>query len=153
MSSSSLAQHTINASSALLKISGLRLVLPQNEIIALEARTAVDAHDAGPLSVGWLQHAQQRWPVYCLSADLSLLTAVPVERRACVLLGTEDGCVGVLCDDVSIEQSLNQRQKLPPAMRVLDTPVLGLIELDEDRLACVTSTKCLVAHVIRLVAE
>ncbi len=150
MNSITIARQTVT--SALLQISSLRLVLPQNEILALEAAAEVDARDAGPLSVGWLQHARQRWPVYCLAPDLSLLGAVPVERRACVLLGTEDGCLGVLCDDVSIEQSLNLRHALPPAMYAAGTPVLGLIELEDDGIACVTDTKRLAAHVARLVA-
>jgi hypothetical protein len=147
MNSTAIAQHTVSATSALLKISGLRLVLPQNEILALEAVAEVDARDAGPLSVGWLQHARQRWPVYCLAPDLSLLGAVPVERRACVLLGTEDGCLGILCDDVSIEQALKQRHALPPALHAAGTPVLGLIELEEGGIACVTDTQRLAAHV------
>jgi hypothetical protein len=151
MNSTALAQHAGNAPSALLKISGLRLMVPQSEILALEATAEVDARDAGPLSVGWLQHAAQRWPVYCLAPDLSLLGAVPAERRACVLLGTDGECVGILCDDVSIEQALNRRQALPAAMRSAGSPLLGLIELDEG-IACVSDTGRLLAHVARSVA-
>jgi hypothetical protein len=151
MNPAALVQPAANAPSALLQISGLRLVVPQNEILALEATAEVDARDPGPLSVGWLQHAQQRWPVYCLAPDLSLLGAVPGERRACVLLGADGECVGVLCDDVSIEQSLGQRHAVPAAMRVAGSPLLGLIELAEGGIACVSDTRRLLAHVARAV--
>lgn len=134
----------------MLTISGLRLVLPESEIHALEAVSEVDRRQAEPFSVGWLQHAQQRWPVYCLSPELSLLADVPFERSTCVLLGAGDGCVGILCDGFGIEQSTGLPQDLPLAMRMPDTPIHGLIALDEDRIACVTSAQRLAAHVARM---
>ncbi len=152
MNSTTLSRQAGTAPSALLKISGLRLVVPQSEILALEATAEVDVRDAGSLSVGWLQHAGRRWPVYCLAPDLSLLGAIPAERRACVLLGADGECVGILCDDVSIEQALNRRQALPAAMRSASSPLLGLLELDEGGIACVSDTGRLMAHVARSVA-
>ncbi len=151
MSTTALFQPAATSRSALLTISGLRLALPQRQIRAIEAASVVDARDAEPFSAGWLRHAQQRWPVYCLSQELSLLAAVPAERRTCVMLGTDDGYMGILCDEVSIEQSLDQPHELPPAMHLPDTPILGLIALDEERIACVTSAECLAAHVARQV--
>ncbi|HLP96928.1 MAG TPA: chemotaxis protein CheW [Sideroxyarcus sp.] len=140
-------RHTISTTSALLRFSGLYLALPQQEILAIEAMAEIDPHEAEPHSIGWLTHAQQRWPVYCLSAELALLTAVPGERRVCVLLGAEDGCVGIVCDEISIEQTLDQRHELPPAMCVPHTPVQGLVVLGEDRIACVSDATRLAAYV------
>ncbi len=151
MSSTVLTRPQASATSAILKISGLRLLLPQIEIRALEAADDVEVHDAELPSVGWLRHAQQRWPVYCLSQELSLLTVVPAERRACVLLGAGDGYVGIMCDDVSIgQQTSGQRHELPPAMRLPDMPVLGLMAMDDPGIVCITSAERLTAHLARL---
>jgi hypothetical protein len=86
------------STSALVTISGMRLVLPQVEIRALEAASDVDTQDPDSFSVGWIQYLQQRWPTYCLSPDLTLLTEVPKERRACILLASGADYVGILCD-------------------------------------------------------
>ncbi len=151
MNTTALARPAASATSALLKISGLRLLLPQKEIRALETADSVEKTDALPHSVGWLQHSQQRWPVYCLSQNLTLLDAVPAERRACVLLGAGTGFAGILCDDVSISQSSqSQPLELPPAMRLPQTPVLGLIASGDEGIVCITSAEQLIAHVTLL---
>ncbi len=152
MSTSVLAQpQVVAATSAILKISGLRLSLPQREIRALEAADDVELRDAESSVIGWLRHAQQRWPVYCLSQELAPLAEVPAERRACVLLGSGAGYVGILCDDVSIGQQVRGAQhQLPRVMRTLDTPILGLIATDEQGIVCITSAERLTAHLARL---
>lgn len=138
---------------ALVTIGGVRLVLPQSEIRALEAASDVDRQEPESSSVGWIQYLQQRWPAYCLSSDLTLLTKVPNERRACILLATGADYVGVLCDEVRIarQNELGQQHELPPAMHLSDTPVLGLVGLNEEDVACVTDAKQLVTHITRLV--
>ncbi len=133
---------------AILKISGLRLSLPQTGMRALEAADDVDVSGAATPAIGWIVHGQQRWPVYCLSQDLALLHEMPSERRACVLLDAGEGCVGVLCDDVSMGHE-GQRHELPPAMRLPDTPILGLMETEEG-IVCLTSAERLAAHLARL---
>lgn len=151
MTTTSLVHPAASGTAALLKISGLRMKLPQREIRALETAESIEQLDAAPHSVGWLQHAQQRWPVYCLAQDLSLLPTAPPERRACVLLSAGAGYVGILCDDVSVSaQSQEQRHELPLAMRLPDTPVLALIALGDEGVVCVTSAEQLAAHVVRL---
>ena len=140
---------------AMLKIAGLHLVLPQNEIRALESMDNVERRDAESGRVGWVRYAQQRWPVYCLSQDLALLADVPAARRACVLLGAgQAGYVGMLCDDVSIvRQSLGPRHELPDAMRLPETPVTGLTVLEGETVACLTSAEHLASYLNRLVSE
>jgi len=151
MSTTVLAHAAAGTNAALLKISGLRMMLPQREIRALESGDSIVQLDAAPHSVGWLQHAQQRCPVYCLSQDLSLLPAAPPERRACVLLSAGAGYVGILCDDVSIAaQSQEQQHELPLAMRLPGTPVLALMAMGDEGIVCLTSAEQLVAHVVRL---
>lgn len=153
MSTTAVARSRGISTAVLLKISGLSLVLPQADIRGLESAADIDAGEAEPYSVGWIKYAQQRWPVYCLSPELSLLADVPVARRACALLSTGAGYVGILCDGVSIgkQTELWQRYELPSAMHIADTPILGLISLDEGNIACETNAQLLAAHVARRV--
>lgn len=150
---SPLSPHTAMESenAALLEISGLGIVLPQREIIATEPASAVDSSDAQPFSVGWVHHAGQRWPVYCLAPELSLLIVIPPERSACVVLASSGGFLGIVCDQVTaLDAGAILRQALPPAMRLPDTPVLGLVALGEDRVACASNAQNLAAHISRL---
>lgn len=150
MRSTVLARPAANVTASMLKISGLRMMLPQKEIRALEAADDIVRLDAEPPSVGWLHYAQQRWPVYCLSPELALLADIPATRRACVLLSAGDGYVGLLCDDVSISHQQSQQHELPPAMCLPNTPLLALAAMDDGSVVSVVSAKRLVAHVARL---
>lgn len=139
---------------ALLNISGLRLALPQAEVCALEAAADMDTDETKPLSVGWVHFRQERWPVYCLSPDLSLLVIVPKARRSCAVLDTGAGYVGMLCDEVNfgVQPALEQQQSVPPAMRTPEeSPILGLVALDGDDVACATTTERLINFLTRQV--
>lgn len=151
MSTPTLPQPAATGTSALLRISSLRLELPQSEICALEAATDVDPLDAPPYSVGWILHAEQRWPVYSLSPELSLLIVIPEERRTCAVLASGQGFLGILCDEAgTIQVSASQRQELPPPMRLADSPVLSLVALENGEVACATTAERIAAHLSRL---
>jgi hypothetical protein len=150
MNTTILNQPAVATPSALLQISGLRLLLPQNEIFASEAVDNVEMHDARAPSVGWLRHEQIRCPVYCLSQDLSLLTTIPAERRTCVLLRAVTTYFGILCDSASvIPQTPDNQNELPLAMRLPESPIQGLVALNENGIACLTSTNALAMHIVR----
>lgn len=153
MNITTLTSSTSLSSSALITIAGMRLVLPQSEIRALEAAADVDTQDPDPFSVGWIQYLQLRWPTFCLSPDLTLLSKIPKERRACILLASDAEYMGILCDEVRIarQSDLGQRLDLPQAMNLPDTPVLGLVTVNEGDVGCLTSAKQLVSHITRLV--
>jgi len=145
-------QSVETSTSALVSISGMHLVLPQVEIRALEAAADVDTLDPDPCSVGWIQYLQQRWPAYCLSSNLELLSGIPRERRACILLASGMDYIGILCDEVKIARQvdLGEQHELPSSMRLPDMPVLGLITVNDD-VGCLTSTEQLITHITRLV--
>ncbi len=138
--------------SAVLKMGGVRLALPQREVCAVGAASDVGvSDDLPPFSVGWVVHAERRWPVYCLSPELSLELVVPAEYHACAVLDAGSGFVGILCEEVStVQLAATQRHELPPAMRTAHTPVLSLVALDDGELACATHSERLGAHVSRL---
>jgi len=153
MNTATLIQSTAISTAAFVTIGGMRLVLPQSQIRALEAASDVDRQEPAPSSVGWIQYLQQRWPAYCLSSELTLLTKIPNERRACILLASGSDYVGVLCDEVRIarQNELEQQHELPSVMHLADTPILGLIGSNEDDVGCLTDAKQLVMHITRLV--
>ncbi len=153
MTATLLSPPETDAAMAVLNISGLQLALHRSEIRALESAPDIDTNETKPFSVGWVQFKEERWPAYCLSQDLSLLVVVPRERRSCVVLDTGAGYIGILCDSVNlgIQFRPEQYQELPPPMRLPDTPILGLIALEGDDVACASSAEQLVEHVTRQV--
>ncbi len=153
MNSILITQDGQDGTSALLDIADLRLALPQHEICALDSAGDIDTDETKPLSVGWVHFRQERWPVYCLSPELSLLVIVPKARRSCAVLNTGAGYIGILCDEVTFgfRPALEQQHPLPPLMRMPETPVIGLIALEDDGVACATETARLVEHLNRQV--
>lgn len=145
--------HSPETEAALMLISSLRLMLPQSEVRGLETAAAIDTDETKPFSVGWVRINDERWPVYCLSPELTLLLVVPKERRSCMVLNTGAGYIGILCDEFTVGEDipLEQRRDLPPAMRIADTPILGLAALADGEVACITSAERLVEHVTRQV--
>jgi hypothetical protein len=140
-----------NITAALLKINGLHLLLPQGEIRTLESATDVDATATALHSAGWITYAQKRWPVYCLSDELALLAVVPSERRACAMLATGAGYIGILCDDMIVLKDFSaQRYELPVAMKLPDTPILHLVAYEQG-MACVSNANQLTSYIEQLV--
>jgi hypothetical protein len=135
---------------ALLKVDGLTLMLSQSDIRAIEATVDVDRTDPATFSVGWIVYAQQRWPVYCFSADLRLNFEIPSVRRTCVLMTADDGYVGILADDVSILRQIPERHyPLPDILKLPGSPVQYLMLL-EGAIVCATDAHNLYAHIGRL---
>lgn len=138
-----------NASATVLKIDGLDLLFQQSDIRALESATNVDRNAPAEHSVGWTSYMRQRWPVYCVSDQLELLSVAPPSRRTCALLALEAGYIGVMCDDVSIiKLAAGSRHEVPVAMKDAETPILGLLP-SGDRLLCIGDPSRLAAYIER----
>ena len=122
---------------ARLAIDGLSLLLPQHQIALLEP--ALDVYTGEKF--GWIEVEGEPLPVYCFSQQLSLLHPHPAQRRICALLNGSEGLFGVLCDELDLMGSLNS-VPLPPAMRLPDTPILGLAHR-EQQVFCISSAQAL----------
>lgn len=153
MNSILITQDGADGATALLEIAELRLTLPQAEICALESAGDIDADETKPLSIGWVHFRHERWPVYCLSPELTPLVIVPKARRSCVVLNTGAGFLGILCDNTEfgIQLTLEQQQPLPPAMQMPGSPITGLVALSQDEVACATNAERLVNYLTRQV--
>lgn len=142
-----------NSTAALLKINGLNLLLPQGEIRTLESATDIDSAAAALQSVGWILYLSKHWPVYCLTEELTLVEAVPAERRACAMLAMGAGYIGIMCDDmIMLKDFAAQRHELPLAMRLPGTPISHLVAYGEG-IACVSKAARLTAYIEQLVAK
>lgn len=145
--------HPAQDAAALLKINGLNLLLPQGEIRSLESVTDVDETAPALLSAGWITFLQKRWPVYCLSEKLTLLAHMPLESRACALVAMGAGYIGIMCNDMIVLKNFTaQRYDLPVAMRLPDSPVLYLVQYEQD-IACVSKASRLTAYIEQLVLK
>jgi hypothetical protein len=140
-------------SAAVLKIGGLDLLFQQSDVRALESASSVDGNASSAGSVGWISYMRQRWPVYCLSDQLDLLSGMPPSRRTCALLALKTGYVGMLCDDVTIiKQTAGQCYEVPVAMKSADTPVVGLLP-SGGKLLCFSDPNRLAAYIERQVHQ
>jgi hypothetical protein len=140
-----------NITAALLKIDGFNLILPQGEIRTLESSTDVDTHSPVLKSTGWVDYANKRWPVYCLTEELILLENIPPQRSVCALLGMGAGYIGIMCDDMTVLKDVAaQRYELPVAMRLPGSPILYLVNYEQG-IACVSNARQITAYVERLV--
>ena len=128
---------------AVLVMDGLELLIPQNQVHALEPGFDVQHPDAG--GVGWITVAGTRSPVYCLSRDLQPLREAPASRHICALLDSGAGLFGVLCDEVTMfEQAAHEITPLPACMGSADMPLQGLM-LHGEQVLCVGSADDLLA--------
>jgi hypothetical protein len=111
-----------------LALQGLRLLVPRGAIRSLElAIDMLPASAEHPGSVGQLDLEEQVWPLYALSADLVPLPERPGDYRIAVLMQQGERAYGLLCERFqNIERGLVAPRPVPPAMRVQESPLLGL---------------------------
>lgn len=92
----------LHARSAELVVDGQSLLIAHIHIHSVEPILDVRMEPGHGKALGILQLGEDQWPVYCLDGDLNILGNVPARRRACVLLKSDHGGVGVLCDEVRV---------------------------------------------------
>lgn len=146
-----IARTDSNITAALLKIDSLSLLLPQGEIRTMESSSDIDAIAPALRSAGWVGYAGKRWPVYCLSEELTLMDNVPAQRRGCVLMTMGAGYLGIMCDDmVVLKDVAAQRYELPVPMRLPASPILYLVNYEQG-IASVSNARQITSYVERLV--
>lgn len=92
----------LHARSAELVVDGQSLLIAHVHIHSVEPILDVRMESGHGQALGILQIGDDHWPVYCLDRDLDILRNVPATRRACVLLKSAHGGVGILCDEVKV---------------------------------------------------
>lgn len=132
---------------AVLTIDRQKLLLAQNEIRTLEPVIDIDKKTKLPGTVGTLTIQNIRFPVYCVSEDLTVLEIIPTNRRICVLLDEGENSFGITCDKIETTNSEHLKfYSLPECMSLQDSPILALA-IRGNELNCVTSTGRLAAYI------
>ncbi len=129
-----------------LRLEGLRLLVPQEEVSSLEPEEEADMSTRHPGAVG----EYQAHPVFALPETLDGFLDRE-GRPICALLALPDGdYYGLLCSEVSLLPAggLDIRP-VPAIMLEKDSPLLG-IALDETGLLCLTSAAALHRLIVRL---
>lgn len=130
----------------LLHIDGMQLMLPQGDVCAVESVADLQSQDAVAPAVGRILYLGQSWPVLSLNGELQTLDSIPPARRACVMLATGKGFLGLLCDDVRVlNQQSDADYALPVAMRTANTPIQAIMPF-ENGLACLSDARHLLQY-------
>ncbi|MEE9302814.1 MAG: hypothetical protein V3U84_03420 [Thiotrichaceae bacterium] len=127
---------------AMLLMDGLKLLIPQKQIIALEMTNDIELSQTNDDSVvGYLQFKNMSWPIFCFNSELSLLSAASLSRRFCVLLQSDSASFGILSEQALLLNSGQiDPQQLPEAMLTATTPISGLA-VHMDEVICISSAK------------
>lgn len=138
----------------MLQIADFICLLPQQEVCAVESVSAMIASNAVvPPALGKIRYAQQEWPCYCLSEQLQFLSLAPSTRRACLIVRHEQDFFGLLCDDARVlPQTADQIHALPSAMRSPYSPLLGLVQM-QNQLACLSASAQLARYACQYQSE
>lgn len=131
----------LHARSAELIIDGQSLLIAHIHIHSVEPILDVRIESGHGQALGVLELGDDRWPVYCLDGDLDILAGVPATRRACVLLKSEHGGVGILCDEVRVVDNdsltmvpvpgcMSGQQSLMDSLAVVDGQVTCVLAAD-----------------------
>ena len=114
-----------------LSIEGLRLLIPQSNVTAVEPMfdVAGKASDGG--HVGWIDVADRRIPVFSLSPGLRLRKTLPEASRIYLVLRSRSGPLALVCDWASkVAAGSLRRFAVPRCMRQDSSPLTGLVVLD-----------------------
>lgn len=138
---------------SLLNIGGLHLAVPQKDIDTLEPAADIDGGSVPPHGIGWVRLGRQRWPVFCLSAELRPLTHLPPDHGTCAVLATEGHAIGLVCADVSLIHLPEAAMvPLPAAMALPGRPIRGLAQR-EGQVLCLSSARDLAEYVKTVICE
>ena len=124
---------------AALSLDGLNLLLPQEDVRSVEPVLDVEPTTSQRTAGNWVDQEQKHWSVYCLTADLTPMGDLPVERRVCVILDHEAVRFGLSVEQViTLQQAQLSFFSLPHCMRLPGSPIRALA-CQNDTVLCVTT--------------
>ena len=132
---------------ALMSVSGSRLLLPREDVHAIEGVQEIEGTDNDADSTRWISVEGNRWPVYCLNADLRVGNDIPPEHRLCALVGDGERRIGIVCAELTTHgRSQFQLMPVPDCMRTPGT-LLRALAVQGEEVLCVTTGADLAASV------
>ncbi len=137
----------------LMVFDGGYLFVPQDDVHSVEIIADVQITRTDMGAVGWFFGHGLESQVFCLAYDLSLLVDVPENHEYFILLKSEEQPLGITCQEVeniNFKQRHLYQQKLPKAMKTLESPITHLL-IYQDKVACVCSGTALIKHLSSIV--
>jgi hypothetical protein len=124
---------TVAAHLVLLQIGRTRVALSQGAVRSLESAADVDPHEARLPALGSIAAIGADLPVFALDEELAPLDTLPRNRRICAILQADHGIFGLLCDEAQVlPREGRSVHSLPQAMRRANSPIQGVITLEDD---------------------
>ena len=138
---------------AVLTLDGLRLALPQRDMVTLELSSVLAANPLGNVEIGTFAQKNRTWPAYALDAALAL-QAAGVTRRLCAFFKTAGQVRGLLCDAFSLLPADGDlvAEPLPGCMVQTYSPITGYA-LRENQVIAATSAQTLGAYLEHLLEK
>lgn len=142
------------SSLVVMQIDDQRLLLPQHEVVSLEAVMDIQREHARFPVAGLITLAGQAWPVYCLQgSSLAISLDLPPQRRICVLLHDGHYGLAVVCDQIEmLVRPPRARYPLPPCMAKPNS-LIEWLAVHEETVSCVTTTARLAAYCQRTIDQ
>ena len=129
----------LRARSAEVVIDGQSLLIGHVYIHSVEPLLDVRTQAGPGAAIGVIELGDTRWPVFCIDGDLNLLTSMPDNRRACVLLKSDHGGVAFLCDEVRVVDN-NALKLLPvPGCMRGEHDLMESLAVIDNKVTCVLS--------------
>ena len=120
----------------LMRMDGLNLMFPRNQVLVVESMSSVCGDESHAAATGKLVLDNQELPVYALSKEFDLVSGLQGNQPFCVCFDTADISERYALACASVEQytvpNSNAVQQLPAYMRMLHSPVRGMLRIDRE---------------------
>lgn len=114
---------------AVLQFDGVCLLLPQENVAAIETAANCEAGSAVPGALATLKAGGAEWPLFALDADARPRAELPPAHRVCVAFNGAAGEVfAIACEQVG-QLSIDRQRELVPlrdCMRLPGAPIESL---------------------------
>ena len=124
---------------ALIELENVALLLPQQDLRAIEPVLDVDTRAPVGRAAGEIRLRTGTWPVYCPSDDLEPLAQMLSARRICAMLEFEQGLFGLVCVNVASVMAAQVKRFPVPVCMPASCGVLRELGLYDSRIVCLTS--------------
>lgn len=120
----------------LMRFDDVKLIFPRSDVMTVESAANILRDESDVSTMGQLALDEEDLPVYALSKDFEFINDAQDDRRFCVCLETPEKSkqYALTCDIVEqyTVPSDMAVQVLPEFMRLLDSPIRGMIQIEKD---------------------
>ena len=118
---------------AMLSFDGVHLLLPQADVVTVEAQTSLDSATSVAGAMGTLKAGGEQWPAYALDGEFKFYAACPPNYKFCVAINCKDkAAFAIACEEVGSISITNDNELRPlhACMRMPDSPIEALLLRD-----------------------